>query len=53
MLKVAEFTIRCYEDFGQLILEVEGKNFDKTFYNDEARNLFIKLIGGKIENELE
>lgn len=53
MLKVAEITIRYYEDFGEApILEVQGKNFEKVFYNDDAKNLFIKLIGDN-ENELE
>lgn len=53
MLKVAELTIRYYEDFGvEPILEIQGKNFEKSFYNDDAKKLFIKLIGGN-ENELE
>ena len=50
--KIAELTIRYYEDFGIDILEVQGKNFEKSFYNDDAKKLFIKLIGGN-ENELE
>ena len=54
MLKVAELTIRYYEDFGiEPILEIQRKNFEKTFYKDEAKNLFIKLIGGNTKNELE
>ena len=54
MLKTAELTIKYYEDFGvEPILEVQGKNFEKSFYNDDAKELFIKLIGGKTKNELE
>lgn len=53
MLKIAEFTMRYYEDFGEEpVLEIQGKNFRKVFYNDDARKLFIKLIRGN-ENELE
>jgi len=39
----AEGTFRYFDEVPALI--VEGKNFEKTFYDDEARELFRKLIG--------
>ena len=39
----AEGTFKYYDEVPSLI--VEGKNFEKTFYGDEARELFKMLIG--------
>lgn len=39
----AEGTFKYYDEVPTLI--VEGKNFEKTFHNDEARELFKILIG--------
>ena len=39
----AEGTFKYYDEVPALI--VEGENFEKTFYNDEARELFKILIG--------
>ena len=54
-INIAKLNIEYYcednEDFSVLI--VQGKHFEKTFYGDEAKNLFIKLIGGHTKNEVE
>lgn len=39
----AEGTFKYYDEVPSLI--VEGENFEKTFYGDEARDLFKILIG--------
>jgi hypothetical protein len=39
----AEGTFRYYDGIPALI--IKGKNFEKTFYNDEARELFKMLTG--------
>ena len=41
----AEGTFKYYDEVPVLI--VEGKNFEKTFYDDKARELFKILIGNK------
>ena len=39
----AEGIFKYYDEVPALI--VEGENFEKTFYDDEARELFKILIG--------
>ena len=39
----AEGTFKYFDEVPALI--VEGRNFEKTFYDDEAKELFLKLIG--------
>ncbi len=45
----AEGTFKYYDEVPALI--VEGENFEKTFYDDEARELFKMLIGVGKEEE--
>ncbi len=47
----AEGTFKYYDEVPALI--VEGKNFEKTFYDDEARELFKILIGAKMVEHQE
>ena len=46
----AEGTFKYYDEVPSLI--VEGKNFEKTFYDDEARELFKILIGATNKTSL-
>ena len=50
---IAKLNIEYYYEDTVSVLVVQGKHFEKTFYDDDAKNLFIKLIGGHTKNELE
>lgn len=39
----AEGTFKYYDEVPALV--IEGKNFEKTFYDEEARELFKKFVG--------